>query len=902
MRLLNSSMIEKRQRDWVAHQNQCYRINQSEINIWFINSRINCYISTSTLYYDDLYIIDRLFSWIDSSTTQRVKTSIYLLDNFFNDCTSILFITTRKRIWNRRVCRSNQRVLFNFVRNSFSTRSSTSHLSIYLLDIAFSFNNRSNVFLHHDLRYLTKTYAIARQIDAFFSFSFRRFRFRFRFVVMKVFIFSTFTDDTTSISFSLKSLFTYEKRLASLLVIRFYFNATRRFHFKTIMIVVDFSKKSNSIDSNDIECLICFLKLYTRYYISKSLKKHFRNASHCSFAQQFQQKIESKKIVESKNIVEKSKIESFFAFVFLVKLLSIYENRLTSLNKWRNVDSKNVLVVVEFSDIDICYKAQCAHCSIEIFGVDREKKSLKYHFRQSFECSLVLQLETTKLEISKTIIDVSKFIFVVANIDFFDFIFLCDIQKFDLHHETTNFCQHLQNIRINYREEELLSLLLECFRDFALAWYKQQNDKKQSENEIVKKNLSEWLEILIIAFSSKFFAKSSIQISASNLSISSTFSSQYHSCLNCFAFFSSLTRLLQHIQKVICFKVVCKRCEEVFDSKNKFHEHIRQHHATKKMNKLVSRRNFNREKDKISTISSTISQTTSSIISSTTTSKFSKFRSVTSSEWSRIASFAFSSISLVIFATSKNIFWTRIVFTSVISSKRSRFSIFSSKIVSKRVKIASITCSSISLATFSSWFRESISKFYFTIDDLIRMFREKFKSFDLSQHQNRRVSSQSFDVCSSIIHQSRIIVYFLFAINQKTSISQNLKNSKSKSFQQHTFAKSIRFASALSKKSTLSSYKNLNIFYISLQSRFSFLQSRFSFAWSRFTFSSFIRFSSLFEFSFSNLRVCYICFDRFNFRNDSFDYRRFIQRYSSNRRSIEERNSRFETKFAKRKK
>ena len=62
------------------------------------------------------------------------------------------------------------------------------------------------------------------------------------------------------------------------------------------------------------------------------------------------------------------------------------------------------------------------------------------------------------------------------------------------------------------------------------------------------------------------------------------------------------------------------------------------------------------------------------------------------------------------------------------------------------------------------------------------------------------------------LHQSRIIVYFLFAINQKTSIKQNLKNSNLKSFRQFTFAKTIRFV--LSEKSIYFSKKTLmrNIF------------------------------------------------------------------------------------------
>ena len=842
--------------------------------------------------------------FFDNCTSQN----IYLfVRQFSSTIVRAFFITVRETIWNTYVYTSNWFIVFARVINI-----------IYFICFIIFFRICTSIFITvRDIwRNHTRLHVKSTRLFLFRSedFSTRSISILLRFFIMKVFIFAIFTDDTTSILFSLKSLFTYEKRLASLLIIRFYFSATRRFHFKTIMIVVDFSEKNSSTDSNVIECLICFLRLYTKYYIFKSLKKHFRNASHCSLAQQFQQKVESKKIAESKNIVEKSKIESSFVFVFLVKLLDTYENRLASLDKWRNVDSKNVLIVAEFSDIDICYKTQCTHCSIELFDVDREEKSLKYHFRKSFECSLVLQLEK---KISEVIVEIAKFISVVADIDFFDAIFLCDIQKFSLFCEIASFVQRFRQCQHQYRESNVLILLFDCLRDSALIWYKQQN---KLEIEIVKKNLSEWLKVLIIAFSSKSFAKSSIQIFFF-VSFASHFSSQYHFCLNCFAFFSSLIRFLQHIQNVICQKIVCKQCEEIFESKNKLHEHIRQHHvkSTKKMIKDVSKRNFNREKDKIS---STISNISSRISTISTTkfsisrfvtlseSKFSISRSVTFSESSRIASFAFSFISFVIFAT----------IASTTSSKRSRFSLFTSKSASKRAKITSkfvkiaSDCSSTSFATFTSKFRKSISKFYFTIHDLHRMFVEKSRSFDLRQHQNRRSFSQSFESRqfdrSNSFYQFRIIAYFLSAVNQKTSISQSLKSSNSKNFQQFTFAKSFsfchRFAFALSKKSIFSSYKNSNIFYISLQSKFSFLQSKFSFAWSRFTFSftfsSFFRFSSLFEFSLSDFYVYCICFDHFSFRNDSFNYRRFNQRYFSNRRSIEERNSRFETKFAEKKK
>ena len=125
---------------------------------------------------------------------------------------------------------------------------------------------------------------------------------------------------TISISFSLKSLFTHEERLANLKFCLKFLETSR--HFKTIMIVVDFSKDEDDSNFNYMQCFICSLLIYSEYFSFKSLKKHLQNASHCSFVLQLQQEVESK-------IVEKSKIESFFAS--FVKSLSTYEKRLAIL-------------------------------------------------------------------------------------------------------------------------------------------------------------------------------------------------------------------------------------------------------------------------------------------------------------------------------------------------------------------------------------------------------------------------------------------------------------------------------------------------------------------------------------------------------------------------------------------
>ena len=95
------------------------------------------------------------------------------------------------------------------------------------------------------------------------------------------------------------------------------------------------------------------------------------------------------------------------------------------------------------------------------------------------------------------------------------------------------------------------------------------------------------------------------------------------------------------------------------------------------------------------------------------------------------------------------------------------------------------------------------------------MFAEKFKRTDL-------LHIKKIEFFSKIFKQIQIIFYFRFAVNQKASISQNSKTSKSKSFRQFMFAKSIRIKfisieflfliEIMSKKSIVSSYKMHFIF------------------------------------------------------------------------------------------
>ena len=95
----------------------------------------------------------------------------------------------------------------------------------------------------------------------------------------------------------------------------------------------------------------------------------------------------------------------------------------------------------------------------------------------------------------------------------------------------------------------------------------------QSNQESLKDaNLAKCMEALVV----KFKKESSIQLlSKSAMQDAPQLFVEYYKCTICSASFSSISRLLNHNQKATCGKSSCKHCEEVFDSKNKLHDHVR---------------------------------------------------------------------------------------------------------------------------------------------------------------------------------------------------------------------------------------------------------------------------------------------------------------------------------------
>ena len=300
------------------------------------------------------------------------------------------------------------------------------------------------------------------------------------------------------------------------------------------------------------------------------------------------------------------------------------------------------------------------------------------------------------------------------------------------------------------------------------------------------------------------------------------------------------TSFASHKSKSTKRTATCRRCNQIFNFNNKFHEHIRQHHARKS----VKSSDFS-----FSTLESAC--------------KLAKNSTIICSFFSStlLASFTPQKLSIFSETSRSQKFWFSIIFESVIASTRSCLSFATLEIASKRKKIATFKRSfTFSLTSFRTFVRKHqefyLQKSHLTMNDLIHMFNGKSKSFDLQQHQNLASSQQNFDFrqfdrsCSTsskrfhltienlfemfdeksrkkslfqsqnnvssqtFSDQMQIIVYFKSTVNQKSLIIQNSKNSKSKSLSQHMLAEFIRtaFSKSLFEKSIDLSYKLPDVF------------------------------------------------------------------------------------------
>ncbi|KAG6990992.1 hypothetical protein G7Y79_00059g091770 [Physcia stellaris] len=488
------------------------------------------------------------------------------------------------------------------------------------------------------------------------------------------------------------------------------------------------------------------------------------------------------------------------------------------------------------------------------------------------------------------------------DIGIFDPTLICDIQEFDLYSQVTGFLQHLerQQSQHQYRKSDVLALLPKCLRGPAFVWFNSQSSFT---------TIQDFGRGLACAFPTTSLEPAPKTPNQSSTTPASHPPPQYHSCVECSAQFSSLSRLLEHTkQENACSRAVCKHCEQGFNSKNKLHEHIREQH-TQKSNTNSNLRSptpesmyKTKEKPAVCppaplapptppatpkpiSYPASISPKCSHLPIATPniTPKQAEIAAMLATRGftpkrAEIAAFNCPLAPPTSPATSKPISWPASI-SEPVSPKCS-----SLPIATHRTTPESMEKLPASLTPSASPPRTPVLKHqkpYLTIDDLIRMFRGKPRPFGLHSHQKRRPSPRS----PGTLYQSRITAYFLPAANQKAPISQGLKSSNPKSFQQPTPAETIR--PALPEKSAISPYKKSGISYTSLQSRSSFLQSRFSFAWSRSTSPPASPSTSPPSFrSRTPDHVCCICFGHFSFRNGLFNYPRSSQRYPSNRRPM----------------
>ena len=266
------------------------------------------------------------------------------------------------------------------------------------------------------------------------------------------------------------------------------------------------------------------------------------------------------------------------------------------------------------------------------------------------------------------------------------------------------------------------------------------------------------------------------------------------------------------IQRIACVRTTCKRCNQIFNSNNKLHEHIRQHHARKPVTPKGSDLRVSAPESLCNTIEKPAVSCSFTPQSAPPTPPATPRSQMSSAEMP----------------------------SRPVSPKGSHLPIATLRITPKSVeKLPAITPPSSPPRTPVREHHEfHMQKSYLTVDDLSRMFTGKPRPFGLPPHQDRLYSPQrsgirqSSQPCFSTASkkpyltienlsemfdgksrrkslfqgqknvssrgfssgQLRITAYFKLTANQKPSISQDSKSSKPKSLNKHMSAEFIRTA------------------------------------------------------------------------------------------------------------
>ena len=296
-------------------------------------------------------------------------------------------------------------------------------------------------------------------------------------------------------------------------------------------------------------------------------------------------------INQSSYLLAANQFSSQISYQHIVMTFFTYKTRLIIFELWSHKNAINLIL------IEYCHKfsiasdyIECSNCDLTVNWTLDILMSLM-HMKRAFHCFFVKDFlkKRAKREIDvikakkaavvaqkateQEAVDVIKAVkseICVKNLDFLDSIMQVNLWKnFRISVNSASFLHHMIEFVVNYQEKSVLKALKTSLRDSALTWFKDQL-------KFISLNDFKTIIAKIFSFSSIFEA--SLDQTIIN---SSSLSSQYHRCSQCFMKFSSTSRFLNHTQKNDCNKITCKLCEAVFTSNNKLHKHVRLHHNQK---------------------------------------------------------------------------------------------------------------------------------------------------------------------------------------------------------------------------------------------------------------------------------------------------------------------------------
>ena len=333
---------------------------------------------------------------------------------------------------------------------------------------------------------------------------------------------------------------------------------------------------------------------------------------------------------------------------------------------------------------------------------------------------------------------------------------------------------HLIDAIVMYKENNILKFFFQCFRDFALQWFKSQFIKFTS--------LNDFKLIITKKFSFVEFVANFDQIIINS-------SSRFHRYFECDAEFSSTSRFLTHTQKNCSKNFTCKHCEKIFALNNKFHEHVRLHYIKKSYNNKTLKQHFvERKNNHINLSISCFISSITSIVSIAFKSRHYKFTCMF---------FIFSSNSL------------RILILSHTASKtymtmKKLFEMFAEKLSKRNMNIIQkksiFSCFSESRQTRIKSFRQRNSK------DTIMLAKKQFRK---NLNAIRKKIRFSF---FSMSDQVKITSYFKF-------VDQSFKSFKFNAFI-NCFCSTLRIFFSINRATETSQYQQIAIDEISNQREF----------------------------------------------------------------------------------